>query len=298
MTKPLPCLIALIALIATLAILADAAENAAARKLFAQAGRQMEAEQFAEAEKTCREVLASKPPSSLKLPTLARLARIACHLDKLDAAAKHIADARAALKEAKNPRVETELLYLEAVIACERDDHKRCLALLKRATAASEDVILWVDKDSGFFINIRLLDDDSPLRKEFVAITDMGNVDKELRGQIRALCEQAKREGKRVLLNFDGRWCPWCRDMDTCLEQPEVKAALGKYVTLKIDVGRWTKHQVVMEELIDRKEIPALVILDGDGNRIAHLPSKAYEDRKKRRNDPQRLAELLREHSQ
>lgn len=292
MTRPWICLTALLACLS-----AAGADDAKGPKLFAQAGRQMQAEQFAEAEKTCRELLATDPPPSLKLPTLARLARICCHLDKLDAARKHLTEARAALEGAKDRSVQTELLYIEAVLACEADDHKRCLALLRKAVEASDDAVVWANDDARFFVGIRLLDDDSPTLKEFTALTDLSNVDKELRAEIQALCDRAKHEGKRVLLNFDGRWCPWCRDMDTCLQTPEVKRALGRYVVLKIDVGRFDKHQVVMDELIDRKEIPALVILDGDGNRVAHLPSKEYEDREKRRNDPQRLAKLLREHS-
>jgi len=278
-------------------VLAAGADRAKARKLSALAGRQMQAGQFEKATETWQELLALEPPPAVALKAQLGLLEICCRRRDFGATPHFEAQALKLLAKAGDDRAKARLLYFQAVVACESGKTKMCLAALRKAVATSEDAILWANDDQEFFIGIRLLDDDSPTLKEFTALTDLSNVDKELRAEIQALCDRAKREGKRVLLNFDGRWCPWCRDMDTCLEQPEVKAALEGYLVLKIDVGRFDRHQAVMDELIDRKEIPALVILDGDGNRVVHLPSKDYEDREKRRNDPQRLAKLLREHS-
>ena len=72
-----------------------------------------------------------------------------------------------------------------------------------------------------------------------------------------------------------------------------MKKALAGFAYLRIDVGHFDKHQIVMEEYVDEFYVPALVVLDAEGKKIAHINCKLYEDRAKRRNDPHRLAEAL-----
>ncbi len=48
-----------------------------------------------------------------------------------------------------------------------------------------------------------------------------------------------------------------------------------------------------MGEYVDEFYVPALVVLDAEGKKIAHINCKVYEDRAKRRNDPHKLAEAL-----
>ena len=84
------------------------------------------------------------------------------------------------------------------------------------------------------------------------------------------------------------------RSAHRAVQDPQVKKALEGFAYLRIDVGRFDKHQIVMGEYVDAFVIPALVILDADGNRIVHLSPTLYEDKAKRRNDPHRLAEALR----
>jgi hypothetical protein len=72
-----------------------------------------------------------------------------------------------------------------------------------------------------------------------------------------------------------------------------MKKALEGFAYLRIDVGRFDKHQIVMGEYVDDFYVPALVVLDAEGKRIAHINCKLYEDSARRRNDPHRLAEAL-----
>ena len=79
------------------------------------------------------------------------------------------------------------------------------------------------------------------------------------------------------------------------LQAPEIKKELERFVSLRIDVGRFNKHQVVMGEYVDEFLIPALVILDADGNRIVHIDCRLYESKTRRgENDIPKLAECLR----
>ena len=276
---------------------AGATARGEAGRLWAQAQRQLADGKLEAAEKTCSQALAADPSPALRLKVAVGLATVCCKLDKAEAAAKAIAQAETLLEATKDAEAQARVLYLKAVLACEKDDMKSTMALLRRAVAASEKAMLWANDDDGFFINIRLLDEDSDVQKAFVKLIDLTRYDKALRADIDKACAQAKREKKRVLLTFHGEWCPWCRDMTRCLRTPEVTAALGSYVTLTIDIGRFSKHQVAMKQFVDRMEIPALVVLDADGKKIVHLACSDFEDRGAGRNDPERLAALLAKHA-
>jgi hypothetical protein len=78
------------------------------------------------------------------------------------------------------------------------------------------------------------------------------------------------------------------------LQDPEIKKELERFVSLRIDVGRFDKHQVLMGEYVDEFLIPALVVLDADGNRLIHIDCRRYEDKARRgQNDIHKLAEAL-----
>lgn len=267
-----------------------------ARGLWRRASGLMAQGRYAEAEKACLNLLALHASPLDDLRATASLADVYARLGKRDKMAIRLAEAEAHLTKTKDPATQARVYYLKAVAACERDDYKTCLAALRQALGESEEPIVWANRDDAFFMNLRLLDDTANARQEFLKLTDLRSYDKALRKQIADLCARARGEKKRVLIYFDGQWCPWCRDMTQCLKKPQVVAALEGYLMLTIDVGRFDKHQVVMEEVIDRKEIPALVILDGDGAKVVHLNCADFEDRERRTNDPARLAVLLRRH--
>ena len=79
------------------------------------------------------------------------------------------------------------------------------------------------------------------------------------------------------------------------LQDTEVKKELERFVSLRIDIGRFDKHQVLMGEYVDEFLIPAIVLLDADGNRLIHLDCRQYQDNAHRgQNDTHKLAEMLR----
>ena len=59
---------------------------------------------------------------------------------------------------------------------------------------------------------------------------------------------EAKRTGKRVLLDVGGEWCVWCHRMDSFIEQnPDLATLLGKhYVVVKINVDPKNRNQTVL----------------------------------------------------
>ena len=87
---------------------------------------------------------------------------------------------------------------------------------------------------------------------------------------------RAQTESKRVLLLFGANWCPYCKALnDLMASDVTVREIVEKsYVVVRIDVGSSDGNRNTA--LIDRYEapvfrdgIPALVITDAKGNRLA-----------------------------
>src|SRR4051812_9248706 len=89
--------------------------------------------------------------------------------------------------------------------------------------------------------------------------------------EIAAGLAKAKREHKRVLLDFGGDWCGDCQVLDIYFHQPPNAQLLEKsYVLVHVWIGHMdrnidvaAKYRVPIE-----RGVPALAVLDGDGKVI------------------------------
>lgn len=91
----------------------------------------------------------------------------------------------------------------------------------------------------------------------------------EVEQALAAAKEQARREGKHVLLEFVAPWCADCREVSKVSQkEPAASVLRDKYVVVPINVGRFDRHKALLKEH-DVKIIAALVVLDADGKRIA-----------------------------
>lgn len=89
---------------------------------------------------------------------------------------------------------------------------------------------------------------------------------------IDAALRLAKGDGKLVLLDFGANWCPDCLVLATLFEDPSVKPYLDEnFYVVHIDVGYWDKNLETSQRYGNpiEKGIPAVVILDGNGNILA-----------------------------
>lgn len=116
--------------------------------------------------------------------------------------------------------------------------------------------------------------------------------DAEVTAALAAAKDQARREGKRVLLEFVAPWCSDCREVARLSrEEPAASVLREKYVVVPVNVGRFDRNKALLREH-DVKEIAALVVLDAEGKRIAKTTLEPIT--KKQGLSPEDLAVWLR----
>jgi thiol:disulfide interchange protein len=81
---------------------------------------------------------------------------------------------------------------------------------------------------------------------------------------------EAKRSGKRVLLEVGGDWCAWCKTMDNFYAQnTQLKEIRTRnYVAVKVNYSPENRNEKVLERYPKGASIPYVVILDGDGKML------------------------------
>jgi thiol:disulfide interchange protein len=99
--------------------------------------------------------------------------------------------------------------------------------------------------------------------------------------QIATALETAKKENKRVLLQFGANWCIWCHRLhNLCETNSEICTKLrDAYIVVLIDVNK--DHNKGVDARYDhptRFGLPALVILDADGKALVTQDSGKLEE--------------------
>jgi thiol:disulfide interchange protein len=83
---------------------------------------------------------------------------------------------------------------------------------------------------------------------------------------------QAKKEHKRVLIDFGADWCPDCVVLAHIFDDAKVKPFLDShFVVVRVNVGQWDVNLDVSEKYGDpiAKGIPAVVVLSPDQQIVA-----------------------------
>ncbi|MBN1988656.1 MAG: thioredoxin family protein [Bacteroidales bacterium] len=83
---------------------------------------------------------------------------------------------------------------------------------------------------------------------------------------------EAKQQGKHVLLQIGGNWCPWCIKLHNYMhETAQVKQLLDDaYIVVKVNYSKENKNLSYLEylEYPQRFGFPVLVILNSNGKRL------------------------------
>ena len=96
--------------------------------------------------------------------------------------------------------------------------------------------------------------------------------------------ERAGVQGKHVLVQVGGNWCPWCVKLNKIFttDSTIMKVLNANYVLVKVNYSKENKNEAVLEksEFPQRFGFPVFVILDGKGNRI-HTQNSAFLEKDK-----------------
>ena len=112
------------------------------------------------------------------------------------------------------------------------------------------------------------------------------------KAEIAAATVQARKEHKRVLLDFGGDWCGDCQVLDIYFHQSPNDALLSSnYVLVHVWIGHIDKNLDVPEKygVAIKKGVPALAVLNADGKTVfaqhtgefenmRHMDAKAVTD--------------------
>ncbi|MQP65647.1 thioredoxin fold domain-containing protein [Niveispirillum sp. SYP-B3756] len=137
-----------------------------------------------------------------------------------------------------------------------------------------------------------------------VSVTDIKNLPQPLPlpydeeanadAEVAAAFARAKANGKRVMLNFGGDWCPDCRVLAGIMELPEVKSFLADhYELVKVDVGRMNKNlQIPAKYGVEKlRGVPTVMIITAD-DKVLNATNSA-ELSSARSMTPQSIADWL-----
>jgi len=116
--------------------------------------------------------------------------------------------------------------------------------------------------------------------------------------QIADALKIAKKENKRVLLQFGANWCGWCHLLHNLFESDKnIEARLkADYVVVLIDVNKGHNKEVDQKYgKPTRFGLPVIVILDSDGKQLTTKDTAELE--KGKQHDPAKVLAFLEEWS-
>lgn len=116
------------------------------------------------------------------------------------------------------------------------------------------------------------------------------------RHDIQQALAQAKREHKRVILDFGGNWCGDCQVLDIYFHQePNLSLLEKNFVLVHVNVGHYDKNMDVADKYqipVDHG-VPALAVLDANGKMLYGQRKGEFKSMGKM--DPQSVTEFLNE---
>jgi thioredoxin-related protein len=115
---------------------------------------------------------------------------------------------------------------------------------------------------------------------------------------IRAALASAKREDRRVLIQWGGNWCPWChRLFNQFKSDKELSKILSyEYDFVLVDIGRRTKNIHLAARYgadVIKNGIPYLTVLDADGKPLVNQPTEPFEKKDEKGYESAKLREFL-----
>jgi thiol:disulfide interchange protein len=120
---------------------------------------------------------------------------------------------------------------------------------------------------------------------------------------IAAALAKAKKENRRVLVQWGANWCGWCKLLDkTMKSDAKLKKKLNyEYDVVHVDIGRFDKHMDIAARYgaeLKGNGVPYLTVLDGDGKVLANQDTGSLESKQpdKKEHDVAAVLAFLEKH--
>ncbi len=97
--------------------------------------------------------------------------------------------------------------------------------------------------------------------------------------QVRRALLEARREHKRVLLDFGGNWCIDCKLLNLYFhESPNAELLKNYFVLVDVNIGNMDANLDIARRYgLSLTGVPVLVVLNGEG-RVVYAQGKEFED--------------------
>jgi thiol:disulfide interchange protein len=135
---------------------------------------------------------------------------------------------------------------------------------------------------------------DAPVQAQSAAAKHIYSETANPKADIAAALAQARREHKRVILDFGGDWCGDCQVLDIYFHRPPNVQLLEKnFVLVHVWIGHMDAHVDVAAKygVPINKGVPALAVLSPDGKVLYAQKTGEFEDM--RHMDPNSVTEFL-----
>jgi thiol:disulfide interchange protein len=119
------------------------------------------------------------------------------------------------------------------------------------------------------------------------------------KADIAAALVRAGKENRRVLIQWGGNWCGWCRLLHKLFKEDRAiaKALLYEYDVVMVDIGKFDKNlDLVAKYKADLKKagVPFLTVLDSAGSVIVNQETSSLESGQG--HDPKKVLDFLNAH--
>ena len=124
--------------------------------------------------------------------------------------------------------------------------------------------------------------------------SDLFDEKADARAELKSALANAKRENRRVLIEWGANWCGWCRKLHGLFNsnQELAKKLLYEYDVVYVDIGQRDKNMDLAKELgADFQGVPYLTILEASGEALVQQPTEPFE--KGNAHDSAKLLEFL-----
>ncbi|MCX6560702.1 MAG: thioredoxin family protein [Candidatus Aminicenantes bacterium] len=120
------------------------------------------------------------------------------------------------------------------------------------------------------------------------------------KADIAAALARAAKENRRVLIQWGGNWCGWCRLLHKLFNENQAiaKVLLYEYDVVMVDIGNFNKNLDVADrynkaytEGFKSAGVPYLTVLDGAGNVVANQDTNSLEAGQG--HDPKKVVDFL-----